>query len=135
MGEIRRLQPAEGLVNATTGESKWGIPQRFLLVGMTLIVVACVIVSVLAYLRHSEYQDFMTRVERQRNAALHLPPWPAIQAFRIRFASGIETPMDDWFEGQRQRMAVGTVIAGSAGILGVILTAVGIIGLSRRKRS
>ena len=65
----------------------------------------------------------------------HLPPWAAIQAYRLHFAPGIETPMEAWFQGRRERMAVGMVIAGVVGIAGVIIAAVGVFGLSRRKRS
>jgi hypothetical protein len=135
MGEIRRLRPAEKPSAATATDAKWGGPQRFLVVAIALILLAGVIVLVLGYLQYTDDQWFANEVQRQRNKALHLRPWSAIDAYRVHFAQGIETPMEAWFQGRRERMAVGMVIAGLTGIAGVVFAAIGVVGLTRSKRS
>ena len=133
MGEIRRLRPAEG-PEAISAESKWGIPQRFLVVGIILVLLAGIVVAVLGSLQYSDNQRFSAAIERQRDAVLHLPPWVAIQLYRYSIAPGIETTLEERFQGSREKMAVGMVIAGLTGMLGAVFATVGVVGLSRRKR-
>ena len=134
MGEIRRLQPAEGPAAVAT-ESKWGSSQRFLVFGISLILLAGIVAAVLGSLQYADHLRFLAEVQRQHDAALHLPPWTAIQIYRYRIAPGIETPLDERFQGSREKMEVGMVIAGMTAIFGVVFAAVGVVGLSRRKRS
>jgi hypothetical protein len=134
MGEIRRLRLAERQGAATVAEPKWGVPQRFLLLGIALILSATVIVGVLGYQQYTANQTFELAVQRQREAVRHLPPWAALQFYRGRIAPGIESPLEERLQGRNEMMAVGMIIAGLMGSAGVVFAAIGVVGLSRRKR-
>ncbi len=134
MGEIRRLRPAEKSNVGTMPEPKWGIPQRFVVLGLALILLAGVIMAVLGYMQYSDSQWFAAQVQRQRNAVLHLRPWAAIQIYRGLAATGIETTLEERLQGSREKMAVGMVIAAATGLFGAVFAAAGIVGLIRKKR-
>src|SRR5690349_11502497 len=87
MGEIRRLHPAAQAV--ATVASKWEGPQRFLVIGLLLIVVAAVAAAVLFWQYPSE-QRIATQIERYRRDVQALKPWEAIQFYRRYLAPGIE---------------------------------------------
>ena len=133
MGEIRRLRPAES-TEAIAAESKWGIPQRFLALGIGLLLLAVTVAAVLGSLQYADHQDFLAKTRLRREAALHLPPWTAIQIYRYQIAPGIETTLEERFQGSREKMAVGMVIAALTGMFGLVFAAVGVVGLSRKKR-
>ena len=90
--------------------------------------------AVLGYIQYTDGQWFAAQVQRQRNAVLHLRPWAAIQVYRSIATTGIETIWDERLQGSREKMAVGMVIASVTGLFGAVFAAVGIFGLSRRKR-
>jgi succinate dehydrogenase hydrophobic anchor subunit len=132
MGEIRRLRPAESPTTAVT-ETKWGSPQRFLVLGITLIVLAAIVAAVLGYMQYTTDIAVAEWIQAQRDYVHRLRPWGAIQWYRSHLVPGIESVLDERFQGRREMMGVGIVIAGLTGIAGVVFAVVGVVGLSGRK--
>jgi hypothetical protein len=135
MGEIRRLPPAARPAErpAAAGQSKWGVPQRLLSAGLVVLLLSSILAAVLAYGQYSYDQYIAGRIQQQRNAVRGLKPWESILFYRKQLAPGIDTVGESFFGQQRQRLAVGLVIAIAAGAIGAVLAGAGIVGIVRKR--
>jgi hypothetical protein len=135
MGEIRRLplaaRPAEQPAAAI--QSKWGVPHALLLAGLVVLLLAGVLAAVLAYGQHDYEQLIADRIQHQREAVRGLKPWEAIQWYRHRLATGIDTAEQSYFGQRHERLVVGLVMAVAAGAMGAILAGIGAAGIVKRK--
>jgi len=130
MGEIRRLQPAGTAVAATV--SKWGGPQRFLLAGLVLLVIAGVAAAVFYGLSYSAHQRMTAYIEQQREVARHRKAWESLQYFRYQLSPGIDALDFANYQRYLETLAIGKVLAGIAAAAGAVLAGVGIAGMRGR---
>jgi hypothetical protein len=135
LGEIRRLRPAEKSQAPTVSRagSSWGAPERLLLLGIVLVVIAVASASVLAWQYPS--QKAIEAYIQQRHAFVQsLGPWDSLQLYRRKLAPGVDAPNWPNFYGGREILAIGLAIIGILGAAGVVLVVLGAVGLSRKKK-
>ncbi len=130
MGEIRRLQPAGTTAAATV--PKWGGPQRFLLAGVVLLVIAGVAAAVFYGLSYSAHQRMSAYIEQQREIARHRKAWESLQYFRYQLAPGIDALDFANYRRYLETLAIGKVLAGIAAAAGAVLAGIGIAGMRGR---
>jgi hypothetical protein len=130
MGEIRRLRPAEKA--AAAAKSQWGSPQRFLLVGSILILLAGIAAAVL-WRQYPSQRSIETWIQRQQTGVRGLKPWDAIQYYRRSLAPGVEIPDAPNFQRRREILTVGLIVLGVGGTFGAVLAGIGIVGLMQAR--
>ena len=136
MREIQRLRsvPSEVHDSATIHPAvnmNWGNPQRFLVAGLVILVLAAVAAIIL-------YRQLPTRVvaapEEVRQYLRSLPTEDTIQFFHRRLLPGIEMREQGEFESSRGKIYLGLAALAAFGAIGLLLAAIGFAGIARKRR-
>ena len=108
------------------------MPQRLLLTGLVVAALAGILAGVLAYGQYKYNKNIEDYIQKQQKKVHELKPWQAILVYRNQLAPGIDTPSELQLSQQRQRLAVGMVIAIAAGAIGVVLVGIGVAGMVKK---
>ncbi len=135
MREVQCLRtapaPASTAMPATTKRA-WGNPQRFLMAGTVLCLLAAT-ASVILYRQFPSLFAGLRSPQAERKFVESLPTAATIQYFRQVILPGIEVREPAGVESKRSRVYLGMAGTAVLGAIGLILLVVGTVGLVRRR--
>jgi hypothetical protein len=124
-----RRSPASG-ARQSAEKPAWGNPQRFLVVGMLIFVLATLAAGIVywqtppaRYKTPSEIREMVGKKTTLQR----------IQYFHDNLLSGIELREREELQAPHERAMLGEVVLGGIGAIGVVLAVVGGVGLVRKR--
>ncbi len=133
MRAVQSLRPASASSTTPTGtKPAWGNPQRFLVAGLVVCLLAVIAAAIL-------YRQFPTKFagfpspEEVRQHIKGLSPVATIQYFNARIQPGIEIPEPPEYQSKRNMVYVGMAISAGVAAIGLFLAGIGIAGVVRRR--
>ena len=133
MREVQALRPAAAAVAIpATTRPAWGNPQRFLVTGLVLVLLA-VIAAVILYRQFPSRLGGLRSPEAEQQRVKGLTTLETIWYFRQRILPGIEIPESPEVQRKRSMVYLGLAAVGGMGAIGLVLAGVGIAGIARRR--
>ncbi len=133
MREVRSLRPANvSDIMPATAKPAWGNPQRFLVAGVTVIVLAAIAAIILDRQSPARFPG-LRPPEAQREFVKKLSLLHTVLYFRQVILPGIEISEAPGRENARKMVSLGMAALAGVGAIGLILVGVGISGLVRRR--
>jgi hypothetical protein len=133
MREVQSLRLAPiSRTKPVAAKPAWGNPQRFLVVGLVLVLLAAITAIILD-------RQFPTRFaglpspETERQFVRSLPTVDTIRYFRQGILPGIEIHEHSGRESRRNMVYLGLTALAGVGAIGLILVGVGVAGIVRRR--
>lgn len=134
MREIQNLHPASIPFPTTTATAKpaWGNPQRFLVVGLMVFVLA-VIVAIVLYRQIPPRFAGIPSPEAEREIIKHLSLVQKMLFFHHSILPGIEIPQQAQARSESTGLYLGLAAMAGLGAIGLIFAGIGAAKLGRRR--
>ncbi len=134
MREIQCLHPTQAPDETTPLATKpaWGNPQRFLVAGLVVVLLA-VIAAIILYHQFPTYFAGLRSPEDERKLVKSLSTLETKLYFEKWILPGIDIPEPAWVQAQRSMVSLGMAAMSGVGAIGLILLGVGVAGIVRRR--
>jgi hypothetical protein len=130
MREVQDLRAATSTIPAAA-KPAWGNPQRFLVAGLVVFLLAA-IAAIILYPQLSQRRAGRASPEDVRQYVKSLPLRESIKYFHLYILPGIDSPEPPEVERKRNMVYLGMGASAAVGAIGLILAAVGVAGIVRR---
>jgi hypothetical protein len=134
MREVQSLHRAP-TSEVQLGETRvgWGIPQRFIVTGLTVIFLAAT-AAVILYIQFPAHFSRLPSADAVRQRVKAMSTLSTIVFFHQRILSGIDIREQAGNESRRKMVYLGMGALAVFGTVGLILVGVGLADLARRRR-
>jgi hypothetical protein len=114
---------------SAAAQSGWGNSQRFLVAGTIIFVLAAVAAVTIYWQIPTRYKS----AEEIRQMVGRKTTWQTVQYFHGELLPGIELREREIYEAPREQALIGVAALAGLGAIGLILAAVGVVGLARKR--
>lgn len=133
MREVQRLRPAPAVgISSTATKSAWENPQRLLVTGLVLLLLAA-IAAVILYGQFPAQFAGLPAPEAERQRVESMSILERMRYFHQRILPGIELREPPMFQSKRNMLNFAMTTLGGLAVIGVILAGIGIAGIVRRR--
>ncbi len=130
--EVKNLRPAPASDSlATAARPAWGNPQRFLAAGLVVVLLA----GIAAIILNAQYPAHFRGLpdpEAERQYIEGLSTLKTMEYFHTRLLPGIDYYERAEVQSRRSTVYLGMAALAGLGLIGLVLVAVGIVGIVRR---
>jgi len=133
MREVQGLRPAP--VSSTTPvgtETIWGNPQRFLVAGLAVFLLAA-LAAIILYVQFPTHFAGLPSPEAVRQHVKSMPTQETMQYFHRWILPGIEIREPPVFQNRRNMVYLGMATLAGLAAVGLILAGVGVARIVRRR--
>jgi hypothetical protein len=133
MREIQSLRRAPvSDTKLATVKPAWGNPQRFLVVGLAVVLLTAIAATIL-YMQFPAHFRGLSAPETVRERIKKVSTLTTIRYFHEVILPGIDFPEQPGREGKRSIVYLGMATLAGVGAIGAILAGVGLAGIVRRR--